>query len=181
MVGAEPTDVVPVPLHSGAELLAACLGSSLCSEADEAMRLLRLEGIDVNAKDEIGRTPLHWASHHGHKELALALAANEAVDVNAKNKNGRIPLHFACQKGLKEVALKLLDSLTARDTTLCKSSSRADIAVRSVAAAASAVSPMPTASYPSAALALICSKRCPLASVVVAPTRTSFSLRISFF
>ena len=76
MVGAEPTDVVPVPLHSGAELLAACLGSSLCSEADEAMRLLRLEGIDVNAKDEIGRTPLHWASHHGHKELALALAAS---------------------------------------------------------------------------------------------------------
>ena len=48
-----------VPLHSGAELLAACKNS----EPDEAMRLLGIEGVDVNAKDENGMTPLHWACY----------------------------------------------------------------------------------------------------------------------
>ena len=52
---AKAADVPPVPLHSGAELLAACKSS----EVREAMRLLGVAGIDVNAKDEDGKTPLH--------------------------------------------------------------------------------------------------------------------------
>ena len=41
-------------------------------------------GTDVNAKDEIGWSPLHGAAVKGHKEVAELLIANGA-DVNAKD------------------------------------------------------------------------------------------------
>ena len=110
---AKAADVPPVPLHSGAELLAACKSR----DAVEVKRLLGVAGIDVNAEDENGWTPLHYACEKGHKELALALVANEA-DVNAKNKNDMTPLLYACEKGHKEVALALVANgadVNARD------------------------------------------------------------------
>lgn len=45
--------------------------------------LLKVEGINVNAKEEDGWTPLHLAAQNGHKEIVDALLAKEA-DVNAK-------------------------------------------------------------------------------------------------
>jgi len=41
------------------------------------------KGADVNAKDEDGMTPLHWAASQGHKDIAELLIAKGA-DVNAK-------------------------------------------------------------------------------------------------
>ena len=100
------SNVPPVPLHSGAELLAACESS----EAYEAMRLLRVADVDVNAKDYRGKTPLHYACMKGHIQLVLALVANEDVDVNVKDWNGKTPLLYACKQGLTEVALALIAS-----------------------------------------------------------------------
>ena len=99
-------DVSPAPLHSGAELLAACESS----EAHEAMRLLGIAGVDVNARDYRGKTPLHYACMKGHTQLVLALVANEAVDVSVKDWNGKTPLLYACKQGLREVALALIAS-----------------------------------------------------------------------
>jgi len=53
-------------------------------------------------KDKGGFTPLHWAAHHGHKEIAELLIANGA-DVNAKNEGGFTPLHSAASLGYKEI------------------------------------------------------------------------------
>ena len=36
----------------------------------EAVKQAIADGADVNAKGDIGRTPLHWAANEGHKEIA---------------------------------------------------------------------------------------------------------------
>jgi len=55
----------------------------------EAVREFLAAGADVNAKDEFGGTPLHFAAEEGHKEIAELLIAAGA-NVNAKNKLGRV-------------------------------------------------------------------------------------------
>ena len=64
------------------------------------------KGADVNAKDYIGRTPLHNAarwSHKGHKKVAELLISNGA-DVNARKKNGDTPLDEANWRNNQEIA-----------------------------------------------------------------------------
>ena len=88
---AKAADVPPVPLHSGAELLAACESS----DAGEAMRLLGVAGVDVNAKDEYGRIPLHWACEKGHKEVALALV-NATIRTSVRKGGKRADAQHPC-------------------------------------------------------------------------------------
>ena len=64
-------------------------------------------GVDVNAKDEDGGTPLLYATLSGHKEVAELLIAKGA-DVNAKNEDGHTPLHYAAVMGHKEIAELLI-------------------------------------------------------------------------
>jgi ankyrin repeat protein len=71
------------------------------------------DGADVNAKDDEGMTPLHWAAPEGHKEIAELLIAKGA-NVNAKSDNevagseGMTPLHFAAYVGRREIAELLI-------------------------------------------------------------------------
>jgi hypothetical protein len=51
-------------------------------------------GVDVNAKNKNGYTPLHGAAQQGHKEIVELLIAKGA-DVNAKIDRGGTPLDFA--------------------------------------------------------------------------------------
>ena len=64
-------------------------------------------GIDVNAKDDWGRTPLHRVITKGRKKTAELLIANGA-DVNAKAKGGGTSLHTAAFVGHKEIAELLI-------------------------------------------------------------------------
>ena len=57
----------------------------------EAVKEYLAAGGDVNAKDDDGRTPLHYAAS---KEIAELLIASGA-DVNAKTDDGETPLDWA--------------------------------------------------------------------------------------
>jgi len=83
----------------------------------EAVKQHLAAGADVNAKDEDGLNPLHYAAWTDHKETVELLLANGA-DVNARKKNGMTPLHRAASKGSKEVAELLISNgadVNARD------------------------------------------------------------------
>jgi len=57
----------------------------------------------VNARNEYGDTPLHYAAEHGHLDVALLLIERGA-DVNSRNNEGKTPLDVAREEGHVEVA-----------------------------------------------------------------------------
>jgi len=73
----------------------------------EAVKQHLAAGADVNAKDENGWTPLHYAANIGYKEIAELLIANGA-DVNAQSEDKSTALHTAAYWGQKEVAELLI-------------------------------------------------------------------------
>jgi len=73
----------------------------------EAIKQHLAADADLNAKDTIGRTPLHIAAYTGHKEIVELLIANGA-DVNGKDGHGSTPLHNAAVNGHKEIAELLI-------------------------------------------------------------------------
>ena len=54
----------------------------------KAVKRLLEKGTNIKAKDELGRTPLHWATDKNMVELLIANGA----DVNAKDNKGETPL-----------------------------------------------------------------------------------------
>ena len=71
----------------------------------------------VFCKDSNGNTPLHWAAHHGDKNLA-ELFLSKGADVSAKGKHDWTPLHLAAANDHHDVAQLLLAnkaSVNARD------------------------------------------------------------------
>ena len=72
----------------------------------EAVKQHLAAGTDVNAKEEYGRTPLHFAAS-GQKEVVELLIANGA-DVNAKDKTGGTPLDEAAGWGRKDIVELLI-------------------------------------------------------------------------
>ena len=67
------------------------------------MKLLLAGKAEVDAKDNKGYTPLHWAADEGKEEAVFSLLQNKA-EVNAKDNNGYTPLHYAAQNSHKEAA-----------------------------------------------------------------------------
>ena len=80
--------------HSGATDVTP-LHLALANRAPEkAIELLINAGVDVNAKNSLGETPLHVAVEWSSIEAAQLLLAHGA-NVNARNNEGKTPLHEA--------------------------------------------------------------------------------------
>ena len=60
----------------------------------ERAKALIEAGADVNASDEEGETPMHWAAGLCDEEL-IALYLGAGANINAKNKRGETPLSHA--------------------------------------------------------------------------------------
>ena len=58
------------------------------------IQALLAAGADVMARDENGKTPLHWAAEYGTSANILALLADGA-DGKAKDENGKTPWDLA--------------------------------------------------------------------------------------
>ncbi|KAL5381558.1 hypothetical protein DPSP01_007011 [Paraphaeosphaeria sporulosa] len=69
--------------------------------------LLEKGRVDVDAKDNDGRTPLSWAAWGGQEAVVKLLLATDKVDVDVKDKDGRTPLSWAAERG-HEAVVKLL-------------------------------------------------------------------------
>ncbi|RMD45923.1 MAG: ankyrin repeat domain-containing protein [Aquificota bacterium] len=68
----------------------------------DRVRLLIAKGADINAKDERGGTPLHWAAYYNRKEIAKLLLM-QGANPEIKDKNGFTPEDVARINGKKEI------------------------------------------------------------------------------
>ncbi|EEA07764.1 uncharacterized protein CMU_006870 [Cryptosporidium muris RN66] len=72
--------------------------------------------VELNIKDEDGRTILHNAVSKNNIEL-VRLLINKGVDVNTCDDSGWTPLHSSCSSGLEEITIYLLSGGAYCDIT----------------------------------------------------------------
>ena len=82
----------------------------------EVERLLD-HGADLEARDNHGWTPLHWACYWGRAVIVRTLLERGAV-TEVKDRDGYTPLQYASRYGRPDIARMLLDAgadIEARD------------------------------------------------------------------
>ena len=77
-------------------------------------------GVDVNQRDRVGITALHWCSARGEMASVVVLMRARGVDVNARTVYVWTPLHYAAFAGHAEVVRELIEvggaDVNARDS-----------------------------------------------------------------
>ncbi|KAK7074366.1 hypothetical protein SK128_009451 [Halocaridina rubra] len=124
-------DILKVLLDAGVDVIAkdkdgyTALHVAIASEKDKVIQeLLNFEKIKQDyiadllvAKNNIGKTVLHFACHVGHLEVLKVLLGSGA-DILAKDKDGYTPLHVAIAAGKEDIVYELIQfgKATKRNT-----------------------------------------------------------------
>jgi hypothetical protein len=108
-VQAKSFDVVELLLEHGAELnpigdCCTALHEAVVAQNLTIVQLLVARGSDVNAQDESGRAPLHYAAHEGHLEIIQCLisqgASKDIADFDDDKPLYCIPRHLRHKEDL---------------------------------------------------------------------------------
>jgi len=87
---------------------------------EKAVKALLQEGIEINAKDSSGRTPLSYAAEEGHDTVVELLLVTGKVDKDWEDNKGRTPLSYAAVRGHESIAQLILrhnaTNLDSRDS-----------------------------------------------------------------
>ena len=85
--------------------------------------LLASDGVNLNSRDYLKRTPISWAAANGHTEVIVILLENGGLNPDLKDIFGRTPLSYAAGNGHHAVVALLLArhdvELDARDNLEC--------------------------------------------------------------
>ncbi|KAF8538172.1 ankyrin repeat-containing domain protein [Trichophaea hybrida] len=81
--------------------------------SDSTVRLLETLKADKEAKDDMGRTPLHLATLARHDSMVWFLVETLKADKEAKDSRMRTPLHLAAWNGNNSMARLLVETLKA--------------------------------------------------------------------
>ncbi|MDU8911662.1 ankyrin repeat domain-containing protein [Aestuariicoccus sp. MJ-SS9] len=93
---------------AGGDCAELCDAGYYATATADSVRQLIDAGTDVNARDEVGKSALHWVATARPEVIAALLAAG--ADVNAKDEWNRTPLHFVAATGAVENIRLLLDA-----------------------------------------------------------------------
>ncbi|RBW54388.1 hypothetical protein DS909_11090 [Phaeobacter gallaeciensis] len=96
------------PVLGADECTDLCGAEFYLSATTAGVQQLIDQGVNVNARDEIGKSALHWVAGAKPEVIATLLAAG--ADVNAKDQWDRTPLHFVAATGTTENVRLLLDA-----------------------------------------------------------------------
>jgi ankyrin repeat protein len=85
--------------------------------------LIGCEELDINQRDQFGKTPLYWAVKVNNPEIVKLLLARDDINVNQTNDNGITPLHWAVtNKNLEIIKLLLArEDININQTNQCGS------------------------------------------------------------
>lgn len=75
----------------------------------KVLKTLIEDGSDVNAPNEDGKTPLHFAAY-GTSSEAMKLLIEHGSIIDSRDKQGCTPLIYACDNGDEEMIKLLLDN-----------------------------------------------------------------------
>ena len=70
-------------------------------------------GINLNRRDNNGRTGFHWACSQGHSGIVKIFMENSttySIDLNIEDNNGMTAFHIACYKGHSDVVKNFMEN-----------------------------------------------------------------------
>lgn len=87
-----------------------CLHQAVRDGDSAKIRSLLAGGADVNEKDWLGYTPLHWSVYFGYRDFA-GILISEGADTQVRSDSGQTPFDLATKMAYEEIA----DLLYTRD------------------------------------------------------------------
>ena len=94
--------------QDGSKKVAVAISKSLGGVNWKTATLADVQGINVRAKNQDGRTPLHQAAAYNENPDIIAALIQAGADILAKNKDGETPLHQAAKRNKNPAIINAL-------------------------------------------------------------------------